>query len=117
MKDLKRLYLNIGKKIRNYRKDKKLTLEDLADKINMDWSFISRIETGKAVASIETLFKISQALNIKLELLFKDVDTSTEEILDREFSDKIKDLSKKEKDKFISILKSILEKTDTEWGG
>ena len=52
LKGMQDVYVNIGKKIRFIRKSKKMTLEELAFKIDMDWSFISRIETGKTVASL-----------------------------------------------------------------
>ena len=87
-----------------------VNLEDLAFEINMDWSFLARIETGKTVASVETLFKITKALGIKLEQLFAGADATEDEVIKKEFNDVINVVPKKEKDKIISIIKLILEK-------
>ncbi len=109
-KEMQLIYENIGKKIRFIRKEKKMTLEDLAFKINMDWSFLARIETGKTIASLETLYKISKALGISFDLLFKDVDNTKEKMINKEFSKILNKISQKDKDKIISIIKIILEK-------
>ena len=110
MKEIQKIYTIIGQKIRYIRKQKKMTLEDLAFEINMDWSFLARIETGKTVASVETLFKITKALGIKLEQLFAGADATEDEVIKKEFNDVINVVPKKEKDKIISIIKLILEK-------
>ena len=65
------VYKNIGKIIRAERNKKGLTLEELGEKVDRDWSYLSQIERGKSVPSIETLARISDALNIPLNSLFK----------------------------------------------
>ncbi|MBQ3834375.1 MAG: helix-turn-helix transcriptional regulator [Elusimicrobia bacterium] len=109
-KEMQKIYENIGQKIRFVRKAKKLTLEDLAFKINMDWSFLARIETGKTVASLETLYKIAKTLGISLEELFKNVDDIKNKAINKEFSNLLAKIPQKEKDKIISIIKIILDK-------
>ena len=60
----------IGKKIKTLRKQKGLTQAELAEKINVDSKYISRLETGISVASIATMIKISKALDIQLSDIF-----------------------------------------------
>jgi len=110
MKKIEKVYTNIGQKIRTVRKSKKMTLEDLAFKIDMDWSFLARIETGKAVASLETLYKIADALNIKFVQLFENIDVTKYEIINNEFVDLLKGLSVSEQQRVLRILKLILKK-------
>ena len=69
--DAKELYKNIGKIIRSERNKTGITLEELAEKIDRDWSFLSQIERGKSIPSIETLSRICSALHIPLSKLFK----------------------------------------------
>ena len=110
MNEMQQIYSNIGKRIRNIRKSKKMTLEDLAFEINMDYSFIARIETGKATASLETLYKISKGLKIKFYQLFNELNPKEEKLVDKEFSTTTKKLSFEEKEKILSIIKIVLDK-------
>lgn len=110
MNEMQQIYTNIGKRIRNIRKSKKMTLEDLAFEIDMDYSFIARIETGKATASLETLYKISKGLKIKFYQLFNDIDPKNKTIVEKEFSSLTKKLSFEDKEKTLSIIKLVLDK-------
>lgn len=73
--EIQEVYKNIGKIIREERNKAGITLEELVEKIDRDWSYLSQIERGKSVPSIETLVRISNALNISLSNLFKSKRT------------------------------------------
>ncbi len=107
--EMQQIYVNIGKRIRNIRKARKMTLEDLAFEIDMDYSFIARIETGKATATLETLYRISKGLKIKFYQLFDDINPKQKTIVEKEFSALTKKLSLEEKDKTLSIMKLIFD--------
>ena len=110
MNEIQQIYSNIGKRIRKARKSKRMTLEDLAFKINMDYSFIARIETGKAAASLETLYKISKGLEIKFYQLFNNIDPKKETFIEKEFITAIRNLSFEEKEKILAITKIVMNK-------
>ena len=110
MNEMQQIYINIGKRIRNTRKLKKMTLEELAFEIDMDYSFIARIETGKATASLETLYKISKGLKIKFYQLFNEISPKKETYVEKEFLALTKKLSFEEKEKMLSIMNIVLEK-------
>lgn len=55
----------LGLKIKQIRKSKNLTQEKLAELINIEVPSLSNIETGKFAPSIETLQKLSAALNVE----------------------------------------------------
>lgn len=61
----------VGKQIRLLRKRVKMTQSVLASKANMEESALQRIEAGKTNPTIKTLFKISNALNVELKVLFE----------------------------------------------
>mgnify|MGYP000006803685 CR=1 FL=1 len=61
----KKLFLKIGKKIQEIREFRNMTQDDLSAKANID--NIGRLETGNTNPTIRTLYKISQALNVKLK--------------------------------------------------
>ena len=57
----------LGKRIKDLRKERKLTLENLCYKNNLEPSTLSRIETGSVEAKYLTLVKIAKAFKMKLK--------------------------------------------------
>lgn len=62
---------HLGKRIQDLRKSQKLTQEKLAEKINIDITSLSKIETGRNYPQPETLTKIATALGVDLNQLFE----------------------------------------------
>lgn len=60
-----------GNKVRQIRKDKGVSQEKLAELAELDRTYISDIENGKRNVSIETIFKIADALKISVIEFFK----------------------------------------------
>ena len=68
-------YELLGRKIRQQRKAKKYTLEQLAEKLDVSTTFIGQIERAKGIPSLETLVKIANVLEISTDsLLFGDLN-------------------------------------------
>ena len=66
-------YIEIGNRIRKYRKEMGLTQAVLAEKVNLSTEYICEIETGRKNASLVALTGISDALGASIdELLFGD---------------------------------------------
>ncbi len=63
----------LGAKIRQLRKDRSLTLKQLANKTALSVSLISQIELGKSAASVSTLRKLATALGVSMSYLFEGV--------------------------------------------
>ena len=57
----------LGKRIREARKQKSLTQQQLAEKAEMDEKHLSRIENGKFFPTHATLNKILTALNVSFD--------------------------------------------------
>ncbi len=60
----------VGRRIRQVRKEKNLTMRQLSNRIGLSTSLISQIERGESSPSIPTLYKISVALKLPLSRLF-----------------------------------------------
>ena len=56
--------LHAGMKIRMYRKNKNMTLQQLADRIHKSRASVSKYETGEVSMDIETLVEIAAALDV-----------------------------------------------------
>ena len=63
----------VGAVIRERRKALNLTLSDMVRKTNLSLGYLSQIELGKNSASIETLYRISLALGVRLAELFQSL--------------------------------------------
>lgn len=69
-------YELLGNNIRKQRKEKKYTLEQLAEKLDVSTTFIGQIERAKGIPSLETLVKIANVLEISTDsLLFGDLNS------------------------------------------
>ncbi len=66
------LHKVIGDTIRIMRKDKDLTLKDMARRTGLSVSLLSQIERAESSASISSLYKIAKALNARVSDLFGD---------------------------------------------
>ena len=59
-----------GNNLHKYRKNARLSQEQLAEKLEISIKHLSTLETGKAFASAELLEKISAVLKVSLSALF-----------------------------------------------
>jgi len=66
----------LGAAIRERRKGLNFTLQDLSRKTAVSLGYLSQIELGKNSASIETLYRISLALGVKMADLFATIQRS-----------------------------------------
>ncbi len=66
------LHRVIGETIRNLRKDRSLTLKQMAKRTNLSVSLLSQIERAESSASISSLYKIAAALDARVQDLFGD---------------------------------------------
>ena len=61
----------VGKRIQKIRKEKNISQQDLAAKCIFEKSNMSRLEAGKANATLSTLEIVSKALEINVIELFR----------------------------------------------
>lgn len=101
----------IGKRIRNYRTQLKLSQEELAEKCSLHPTYIGQVERGEKNATIESISKIAVGLGVTLSTLFENLEgtAETEKSIAGEAYDLIQALPSKSQEKIIGILKSILE--------
>ncbi|WKB35488.1 helix-turn-helix transcriptional regulator [Terrilactibacillus sp. S3-3] len=62
--------LQIGERLRSRRKQLNMTTQELADKINISQSYISRFENNRAIPDIDMLARILNALDTDLSTFF-----------------------------------------------
>ena len=64
--------INIGETIRNYRLQKGMSQGDIEKRTGLLRCYLSRVESGHTVPSLDTLAKIAQALDIPLAQFFAE---------------------------------------------
>jgi len=62
----------IGQQIRLFRKEKGMTLQQLADLVELSPSYLSQVENDKSSPSIATLRRIAEALGVRTVDFFAD---------------------------------------------
>ncbi len=70
----KQVLIKLGKNIRSLRLNQGISQEELAFKIDSARNFIGCIERAEKSPTIYTLFRIAQALNVKIEEVVKNID-------------------------------------------
>ena len=65
---------NIGMVLKNLRKERKLTLKELAEQTGVSISFLSQVERGKSSVTLESLKKIADALKVNPTVFFPEND-------------------------------------------
>ena len=62
-------YVDLGKRVRELRRNADMTQEELAEKCGISASFLGHIERGTRVASIETLVGLCNTLQVPPQYL------------------------------------------------
>lgn len=96
--------------IRNERKDKRITQEELAEMLEVSPTHVKHIESGHRKPSIEILFEITKILNISLDgVVFSKNESARTDT--REKVDRLLDVSDEASLRFIlSVLEALREK-------
>lgn len=80
----------LGRRIRDIRKIKRITQEKLAEKADVSLSYIAMLEGGKRNPTLDFIVKIAKGLNIEIYQLL--VSSDLELMSDRAILKKIKEM-------------------------
>ncbi|MCC0664568.1 helix-turn-helix domain-containing protein [Clostridioides sp. ZZV15-6597] len=111
MLELDEIYNIIGKRIRNYRRKTGYSQEELAEKAELFPTYLGQIERGESKASLRSILKIANALEMPLEVLFENIIQNEEHIdtMSSECYELIDSLTLKEQKAMINLIKEIIE--------
>jgi transcriptional regulator with XRE-family HTH domain len=98
--------MNIGKRIKEIRTSKNIKSIDLAKKAGITSVYLSYIEAGEKIPTLETLEKICDALGITLaELFTEDLSDMPPEVI--KLIQEIKNFSPEQIKSLIEFLKTL----------
>jgi len=106
-------YLN--KNLKYLRSVKKISQQDLADKIGIDRSTVSRIENNEIETTVDNAIKIADIFNVSLsDLLNKDLSSNEQSNseLDNILFSKTKELSDEDKQVILNVINAIKKDID-----
>ena len=101
-------YKEIGKRIRQKRKEKKLTQEALAEKLDITVGYVSQIERGVTKISLERLAEIGAVLDTELSSFLNGTVQKQNSYLQTELAEKIEKLGQKDRQLLSEILDAML---------
>ena len=66
-KDVTKKNWKLARTIQKIRKGRQITQEELADRLNVSQSWLTRIETGREIPNLKRLQQIARALDVKVK--------------------------------------------------
>lgn len=102
----------LGKRIRESRIAKGYTQQDLADLAEIGVVYISEIERGIKMPSLNIFIKIIDALDVSADYVLRDELPSGEKYVFNEITHKLKSLTPKQRKTAAAILDAYLRELD-----
>ena len=106
-------YHIIGERLKKARVEKNMTQEKLAEQLDVSIAFLSRIERGSSHINLKRLNQLCDLLDVSEGYLLNGASSSSENYLDKEFTDLIKSVSPEKQKLIYNVAKTIAE-TDME---
>lgn len=100
-------WIEIGKRIREFRVKKNMSQAALADKANVSLSQISDIERGKTSMRLTTFIGIIEALQVSADVLLRTDIPEVNTLYKSEFAEVLADCTPSEIDSILKIVKEV----------
>lgn len=99
---------SVGRNIKKYRKLKKLTQEQLAQKTSLTSNYIGMVERGEKIPSLETFVLLVNALEVSSDKILSGVIDKGYLVKVSILTQKLSMLNEKEKDHIIEVLDILI---------
>ena len=98
----------IGRRIQEIRKQRGLTQEQLAERVNISPHYLSALERGVYNIKLDLLVDILNVLNCSADEVFQDVVDSSSKIKASQLSEKLKGLPLQEQRKILEVVDTMI---------
>ena len=103
-------YIEIGKRIREARLAKGFTQEYLAEKLNIDSSFISKVENGHKSTSMSLCIEICKLLDVSLDYIAQDVvPAAYQNVAEQRLREYLSQLNKKQTEYVLNEIENFIK--------
>ena len=98
-------------RVRSFRNSKNLTQEQLAERVDIHPTYISRIESGKKLPTLIIICKLADALGLNAyELLMDEVRASSYEYKKKKLISMVNETKSTEVDTYMDLLNVLRKK-------
>lgn len=101
-------YKKVGERIAKRRKELGLKQYEVCEKINVNYKYISNLETGRSAPSLELIMSLCEVLQTNPDYFL--VGTEINQNIDKNITDKINNLSDDNKGLISGIIDLMLER-------
>jgi len=101
--------VTLGTRIREQRKNRKLTLKALADMADIGTVYLGEIERGIKMPSIKTLIKLVNVLETSADILLRDGVVAAKPYVLNDITEKMKDLTPQQLKMVSSVFQALLD--------
>lgn len=102
-------YKALGARISARRKELGLKQYEVCEAIEVNYKYLSNLETGRSSPSLELIMKLCSVLRTTPDYLILGIVTHSNDVADKELSDKVSRLSSKNK-RLISGIIDLIDK-------
>ena len=97
----------IGLRIKEARRERKISQAELAEKLEISISHMSEIENGKTSFSIDIFMRMTEILQVSADMLLRTNVPEVDVIYADEFRELMKDCSSDEKEAMLQMLRNM----------
>ena len=95
----------VGKRIKEVRKQKGMSQDELAERAELSSQYISQIETGRKKGSLPTYNKLAKALGVSIDELTGSISEGSRVLSDVDLI--LQDCSKEERELLVEVLRVV----------
>lgn len=99
----------IGKNIRQFRIEKKMSQEDLAEKAGLSSNYIGMIERGEKIPSLTTFINILNSLGVSADMILTDVLNTGYMVKNSMLNEKIEKLTPQDRVKIYEVIDILIK--------
>ncbi len=104
--------LTMGDRIKKIRKEHHLTQEQLAENVEVSVEYISEIERGLKIPSMQLFIKLIEILDVSADYLLRDAVSTRNLYGDKEMGRKLEKLTPKQRVALEALIDTYIEYLD-----
>ena len=101
-------YEVIGRRLKEARLSKNYTQEELAEQLDISVAFLSRVERGNSHINLKRLNELCGLLDVSEGYVLSGASSNSENYLDKEFAELLKNVLQKNRDWYTMLQKQLL---------
>lgn len=102
----------MGDRVKELRKKRRLTQEQLAEKIGVSLQYVSEIERGLSMPSMQVFLKLLEVLDASADYLLRDMVSCANPYGDKQIATRLERLSPKQRQALMAIIDAYMEYLD-----